>query len=87
MKFSNIIIFRTRNMSGDTYRIMGGWSIRVSCVELTYFTSLQTFNPFVPNAPFLYPLKRSGCIGKDWVKLSVRVYTLKNMSFAKEETC
>ena len=43
---------------------------------------LQTFNPFVPNASFLYPLKRSenrkiflcfqgvdkGCIGNKWAK-------------------
>ena len=35
----------------------------------------QLFNPFVPNAPFLYPLKTSenltvekGCIGNKWVK-------------------
>ena len=44
---------------------------------------LYNFNPFVPNAPFLYPLKRSenrkgfwcfqglekGCIGKKWVNM------------------
>ena len=43
------------------------------------------FNPFVPNAPFLYPLKTSenltvfscfqgiekGCIGNDWVKAGI----------------
>ena len=36
----------------------------------------QSFNPFIPNAPFLYPLKTSenfmervkGCIGNKWVK-------------------
>ena len=39
------------------------------------------FNPFVPNAPFLYPLKTSenlqgfekGCIGNEWVKIVFNV--------------
>ena len=34
------------------------------------------FNPFIPNAPFLYPLKTSekkekGCIGNRWVNTSL----------------
>ena len=35
-------------------------------------TFLLYLNPFVPNAPFLYPLKTSGiekgCIGNEWLK-------------------
>ena len=34
MRVSNIIIFHARNMSRDTYRIMGKWKS---------FTTLQTF--------------------------------------------
>ena len=44
---------------------------------------LRLFNPFVPNAPILYPLKTSenrkvfqgvekGCIGNKWVKIQYR---------------
>ena len=48
----------------------------------TFLEIVLLFNPFVPNAPFLYPLKTSqnrkifwcfqevekGCIGNKWVK-------------------
>ena len=48
------------------------------------------FKPFVPNAPFLYPLKTSenltvfqglekGCIGNEWVKEKIK--NLFNLNF------
>ena len=53
---------------------------------MTYNTNYQHLNPFVPNAPFFYPLKTSdnlmvflyfpgvekGSIGNKWVKSSFR---------------
>ena len=41
---SNIIIFQTTNMTRDTIGLwMDGKTLRVSFVELTYFTTLHTF--------------------------------------------
>lgn len=38
--YQYFIIFQTRNMSSNTYRIMGGWkTLRVLCVGLTYVTT------------------------------------------------
>ena len=42
----------------------------------------SVFNPFVPNAPFLYHLKTSehvsgvekGCIGNKWAKLVINLF-------------
>ena len=57
-------------------------SIYLICWNLHFFPPLVVINPFVPNAPFLYPLKTSencrvfwcfqliekGCTGNRWVK-------------------
>ena len=50
--------------------------------------SINQLNPFLPNAPCLYPLKTSennkgvdkGCIGKEWVK---QEFYLTNLQFFK----
>ena len=48
--------------------------------QILVIDSLGLFNPFVPNAPFLYPLKTSenltvekGCIENKWVKSSQKL--------------
>ena len=57
---------------------------------------MKTINPFVPNAPFLYPLKTSeifmvlflglekGCIGNRWVKWKL-IYRNETKSVNKRE--
>ena len=59
------------------------WKQR-SFVPSYLFSYKTTFNPFVPNAPFLYPLKASevfwcfhgveqGCIGNEWVEEATKM--------------
>ena len=57
---------------------------RVNFVEVAYI------NLFVPNVPFLYPLKTSenltvknGCIGNEWVKLTSSISNWVFMSLIK----
>ena len=56
-----------------------------------YINNTSDFNPFVPNAPFFYPLKTSenrkvfwyfqgveiGCIGNEWMKQNCKIANLK----------
>ena len=60
---------------------------------------LKCFNPFVPNGPFLYPLKTSenlavfwcfqgvkkGCIGNEWFKVNIYHSSCKKYIYMKKD--
>ena len=64
-------------------------------------TSFTTFNPFVPNAPFIYALKTSekikvfwyfqeiekGCIGNELVKVTNWKHENSNFRYAENYIC
>ena len=78
--------------------------IRTYCKHMSFSSewSYLNFNPFVPNAPFLYPLKTSenrkvfwcfqrvekGCTGNEWVNANTKTHELKPKSvFSKFTSC
>ena len=70
--------------SASCYKAILVKTERVNFVEVAYI------NPFVPNVPFLYPLKisenltvKNGRIGNEWVKLTSSISNWVFMSLIK----
>ena len=81
--FSNLLFFSALNPISPSISL--SWLkfiLMLSiCNDWTWDMAIvRSFNPFVPNAPFLYPLKtcfqvvERGCIGNKWVKLFRKLF-------------
>ena len=88
---SNVILYACKNwilvefqvFQGDDIVCGSTWYLPLPICTKSIPLTLLNLNSFVPNAPFLYPLKTSGnlkvlwyfqgvekgCIGKEWVKV------------------
>ena len=80
---SEILVLNHRNV--NSIANVSVWTKWMTPILSVYF------NPFVPNAPFLYPLKicfqgvEKGCIGNEWVNCGGNKFYLVLAFYLKNE--
>ena len=87
----SVFLLWEKPSSGKLITLLKG--LKVNPKNIFFFhTQIQQFNPYVPNAPFLYPLKtsenRTGvekeCIGNKWVNQllnGLKIYSKQKYGF------